>query len=261
MKIQLLSDLHIEHAPYEFQDGGADVIVCAGDIGVGRNGLKWIEENLPVNDKPVLYVLGNHEYYDHYLDTLADELKLENNHPNIHIMDRDIFIHKGVRFLGCTLWTDCAVNGVSPVEAAAYIERGLADYYTIRKIVPIKDANLFEMQIINAQDTIGVHDAHLRWLQYELDHVSYDGANRTVIVTHHAPSPRSIHMKYMGSNINAGFASDLEEFIKANEINLWMHGHMHDPFHYEVHGCQVVCNPRGYPTEDNGFHDIKIIEV
>jgi predicted phosphodiesterase len=31
---------------------------------------------------------------------------------------------------------------------------------------------------------------------------------------------------------------------------LWIHGHTHDPFDYEINGTRVICNPRGYPGEN-----------
>ena len=254
MKIQLLSDVHIEHADYQFQDGGADVIICAGDIGVGISGLKWIETRLPT-DRPILYVTGNHEYYRYNLHTLTAELKASVMSPHIHIMDKDVFIHNGVRFLGCTLWTDCLLDGTQEVSKT-FIERCLADYYLIQKYTE-ED----EVAIISAADTIEMHHDHLNFLSHELLTKSGADYDATVVLTHHAPSPKSIHSKYEGSHINAGFASNLNWLLETGAVQLWVHGHMHDPFDYKVGDCRVVCNPRGYPTEDNGFDDRKILEV
>jgi predicted phosphodiesterase len=63
VKIQTLSDLHIEFQPFQLIETDADVIVLAGDIHVGEKGVKWAIANIP--NKPVIYVLGNHEYYGH----------------------------------------------------------------------------------------------------------------------------------------------------------------------------------------------------
>ena len=59
LRIHLLSDLHLEFAPFVPQVSSADVVVLAGDIGVGSQGMQWAKE---VFDIPVLYVAGNHEY-------------------------------------------------------------------------------------------------------------------------------------------------------------------------------------------------------
>ena len=63
MKIQYLSDLHIETCPFEYEDCDVDVVILAGDIHVGRRGVEWALET--IKDRPVIYVLGNHEYYKH----------------------------------------------------------------------------------------------------------------------------------------------------------------------------------------------------
>lgn len=63
MKIQLLNDLHIEFSGFDIPATDVDVIVLAGDIGVGFNGLEWIEQQCV--EKPVIYVPGNHEFYRH----------------------------------------------------------------------------------------------------------------------------------------------------------------------------------------------------
>jgi hypothetical protein len=67
-----------------------------------------------------------------------------------------------------------------------------------------------------------------------------------VVITHHAPSPKSIHPRFAGSAINACFVSDVESLMGAQRAALWIHGHTHDSFDYTVSGTRVVCNPRGY---------------
>jgi Icc-related predicted phosphoesterase len=72
--------------------------------------------------------------------------------------------------------------------------------------------------------------------------------NKIVVITHHAPSPSSIHDKYMNDDLmNGNFYTNMDQFILDNpQIQLWIHGHMHDPFDYGIGGTRVVCNPRGY---------------
>ena len=36
-------------------------VVIAGDVNLGIKGLHWIQSR--IKNKPVIYVLGNHEYY------------------------------------------------------------------------------------------------------------------------------------------------------------------------------------------------------
>lgn len=107
MKLHVLSDLHTEFANFCPPKTDADIVVLAGDIGVGSGGLEWAARRFP--KAPVVYVPGNHEFYGHDID-LTDELK-SSAPGNIHILNNDSLELDGVRFLGCTLWTDFRLNG------------------------------------------------------------------------------------------------------------------------------------------------------
>ena len=90
----------------------------------------------------------------------------------------------------------------------------------------------------------------------------FDG--KTVVITHHAPSAASIAPRFGddSTHINASFVSRLDELI-APPVRLWVHGHTHASFDYELSGARVVCNPRGYvPMEINpGFDPGLVVEV
>jgi hypothetical protein len=49
---------------------GADVVVLAGDVHVKNRGLQWIfDQKFEI---PVLYILGNHEFYREKFPGLID---------------------------------------------------------------------------------------------------------------------------------------------------------------------------------------------
>ena len=52
MKIQYFSDLHLEFGTFQSPATDADVIIAAGDIGVGLQGVEWLQRY----DRPVVYV-------------------------------------------------------------------------------------------------------------------------------------------------------------------------------------------------------------
>jgi calcineurin-like phosphoesterase family protein len=81
-------------------------------------------------------------------------------------------------------------------------------------------------------------------LRQDLKPVPFDG--KTVVVTHHAPSSQSVHPRYANDLLTPAFASNLENLMDGDRAALWIHGHMHDPFDYEIYGTRVVCSPRGY---------------
>ncbi|MEW8692247.1 MAG: hypothetical protein AB2535_14320 [Candidatus Thiodiazotropha endolucinida] len=91
-----------------------------------------------------------------------------------------------------------------------------------------------------------MHEASRDWLAIMLAE-PFDG--RTVVVTHHAPSSQSVHPRYARDLLTPAFASNMENLMDSNRAALWIHGHTHDSFDYEIYETRVVCNPRGYSPE------------
>ena len=87
----------------------------------------------------------------------------------------------------------------------------------------------------------------------------------TVVITHHAPSARSIHPRFHGSMLNASFVSNADHLAGGDRVQLWVHGHTHDSFDYHLNGTRVVCNPRGYSKggviENSHFDPHFIVEL
>jgi predicted phosphodiesterase len=236
VKIQVLSDLHIEFGKFVVPHTDADLVVFAGDIGVGTKGLEWIVEQ--AIEVPLIYVLGNHEYYHHDLD-LVREIKKQAE-GKVHVLDRDTLVIDGVRFLGCTLWTDFSLFGETEKWfSVQHAKRNMSDFEVItnngRRFTP--------------NESITIHCAHRNWLEEELA-LPFEGS--TVVVTHHFPSPRSIHQRFAKDMLTPAFGSDLEAMLDGDKVQLWIHGHTHDAFDYEVNGTRVLCNPRGYVGYEKG---------
>ncbi|MYB89436.1 MAG: hypothetical protein F4X93_05705 [Proteobacteria bacterium] len=230
MKVHVLNDLHIEFEDFKPPATSADVVVLAGDIGVGLQGLYWAQERFP--DRPVIYVPGNHEYYRYNTD-LIDELRAKAL-QNLHVLNDEQVIIDGVRFLGSTLWTDFALFGpASKASAMLEAQYCMTDFAVIGH----------EGRCFTPGDALRMHTASRAWLASMLAQ-PFNG--KTVVVTHHAPSSRSIAQRYEGSLLSPSFASNLESLMGEERAALWIHGHVHDSFDYAVEGTRVVCNPRGY---------------
>lgn len=233
MNLHILNDLHIEFEDFEPPATDADVVVLAGDIGVGMEGLRWAEDRFP--DKPVIYVPGNHEFYHHDL-ALIEGLKAQAP-DHIHVLNDDQIIIDGVRFLGSILWTDFALFGEGERFFAMQTARQrMTDFSIIqnhgRRFTP--------------EDAIRLHTASRDWLTAMLAE-PFDC--KTVVVTHHAPSSQSVHPRYARDLLTPAFASNLENLMDGDQPALWVHGHMHESYDYEVYGTRVVCNPRGYAPD------------
>ena len=246
MKIHVLSDLHIEFADFKLPETDADVIVLAGDIGVGLGGLYWIHAQR--RDKPIIYVPGNHEYYTH--DINLTSIIREMAADNVHVLNNDQVIIDGVRFLGATLWTDFALLGESDKYFAVHNAKdNMSDFYLIQ------DGE----KAFTPLSSIALHNESREWLDIMM--AEKEGFEKTVVVTHHCTSEQSCHPRFAGSILNPAFASNLEWMMGDDRADLWIHGHTHDAYDYNVLGTRVVCNPRGYPREPSEFEADKVVEV
>ena len=247
MKLHILNDLHIEFEDFAPPATDADVVILAGDIGVGMAGLSWAKIRFP--DRPVIYVPGNHEFYHHDI-ALIDELKAQAP-DHIHILNDDQVIIDGVRFLGSILWTDFGLFGeADKFFAMQQARQQVTDFSIIqnhgRRFTP--------------EDAIQLHSASRDWLTAMLAE-PFDG--KTVVVTHHAPSSQSVHPRYARDLLTPAFASNLENLVEGDRVALWIHGHMHESFDYDIYGTRVVCNPRGYAPKalNEDFDQRYIIEI
>lgn len=247
MKIQIASDLHLDLLQEQFpgyravEHADADVLVIAGDIHHGEAAIDAFAD-WPV---PVIYVNGNHEaYHEHYPDLIA-RLRTAAARTGVHYLEGDACVIGGVRFLGCCLWTDYRFSELGQEAAMAEAEKILYDHRLIRT-----DEGLF-----STADALRMHEASRAWLEARLDE-AFDGP--TVVVTHHSPHPNSVHPRFAGSPLNAAFVSDLSPLM--GKAKLWIHGHVHDSFDYDLAGTRVVANPRGYALNRRAVTEVGMIE-
>jgi len=244
MKLQILSDLHIELAPYEFQRTDADVVILAGDIHLGQSGFKWALEN--ITDQKVIYVLGNHEFYREATPQLIGKLKQLSKGTHIYVLENNAVTIQGVRFLGSTLWSDFQLLGDIDV-AIATAQLNSTDFQQIRMSPQYRK--------IKPSDTVVWHNKTRRWIAQEIESRKDD---KIVIVSHHAPSIRSIPEKDKSNSLSAAFASNMDDFIKWTDAELWIHGHIHESFDYMIGKTRVVCNPLGNVDELNDRFNPKL---
>lgn len=260
MKIQPKSDMHHEfvrryepgiHEAYKadksiynprFINPEAQVLVLAGDIINASSDehlaeLKAWTTSLPI---PVIYVPGNHDYWDTTPDfnlgiegvnkKIVDTFK----DTNVHFLNNDYVVIGDTVFVGGTLWTDLK----DPLAQAAH--PGWIDFWKI------KGFTLDQWQRL--------HNECLNKIEQVLKLEQFREMKR-VVVTHHLPSNRSSPERFRGSLDNAFFLSNQENLILDLEPNLWIHGHTHDSFDYEIDGTRIVCNPYGYfPSQVNPFY-------
>lgn len=232
--LNILSDLHLSQQGLPQPAIRADITILAGDIARPAAAMAWAQ----AIDTPVLYVAGNHEFYGGAIQDTMAQLKQLCVGTQIQVLDNDELVLNGIRFLGTTLWTDFNLYGPGPIRENAITEAlaFIRDFQRIRSdSSPNGCLTPQEMEALFAQQR--------NWLAQKLDE-PFNGP--TVVITHHAPSTQSIHPRFEGSLINTCFVSNSEHLMGADRVALWIHGHTHDSFDYDVRGTRVLCNPRGY---------------
>jgi len=269
MRLQLLSDLHLEynHDFVATPAPGADLLVLAGDIGSCRGDSP---ADLTSHDfalrrfsprhgwpTPVVYLPGNHEYDRVDFDEVHARLRALCQELDIQWLERETLVIDGVRFVGTTLWADFDALA-TPRDSMKQVldKRGkayrAADFY-LAKAATQRNGQPFMAEQMRAQSL-----ACQEWLGAALSE-PFDGT--TVAVTHFAPTLASADPRYGVTPGTAGFCNSLDELLP--RADLWLHGHLHCAFDYVKDGCRVVANPLGY--EDKGeqvdFQPHCLIEV
>lgn len=246
MKVQVASDLHLDHKENRnvFKIAkDADLLVIAGDIGHAREThvdfIKWCARQVET-----IFVKGNHDpIFSSVEDTDAfwNGQKIEN----FHYLNNKTIPIKGIHFIGTTLWSDLYADPVNNLT----VLRGMIDYQYIKKQGKDELVDIAYMQRL--------YEESLYFIKQEM---SKDYA-RKVLITHHLPSYSSIAPRYINSQLNSAFASNLDNLLLyADNLELCIHGHTHDYLDYLLADkLRIVCNPMGYPGEHKNFVEDKII--
>jgi 3',5'-cyclic AMP phosphodiesterase CpdA len=254
VKIRVLSDLHLENdEPELVPHAHADLIVLAGDIHNHAAGPRWAAQTFD-GAVPVVYVPGNHEYYDGEFGALERALDdAAGQVDNVHVLNNATLVDpQGEwRVLGTTLWTDFALYGPQPdaiAESVAAAQRVMLDFRGLIQMNWPHDTH-DATRDFTPDDSLALHRQARAWLEAEL---AKPFGGKTIVVTHHAPHRLSLATRYATDPVSAGFVSHLPELVRA-PVALWIHGHTHTPFDYTVSGTRVVCNPRGYLDRRTGL--------
>jgi len=251
MRLQVASDLHLEFGgPTPIDDTDADAIVLAGDTSNGADGVTWAARRWP--DKPVLFVIGNHEPLGSTIDETLAACREAAAGTSVHVLERDRVEINGVRILGASLWTDFLLFGDPwATLCRESARRCMVDHREIGRSSHGK--------CLQPADTAALHQQTVWWLEAELFAA---GDRPTVIVTHHAPSTRSLARGWECDLLSAAFASDaaasiLQRFSPA----LWVHGHTHHAVDYQLANTRFLSNPLGYPGELAHWEPACVVEV
>lgn len=224
--VQIISDLHSEFnvGPTQFAQylRQSDIIVLAGDIVSDAEKLEPYLTTCLQFCKSIVFVCGNHEYYRKSTD--QDYERVCSAIPGVYFLQKQRMQIDGIWFCGATLWSN----------ATEKAKRAINDPISFEKY-------------------IALHQDHLQWLEENIE-------SNDIVVTHHLPSFQLVHLDYVDSPINSAFATDLDNLILEKKPQLWICGHTHKPMQAQIGDTVLVCNPVGYPGENQNF-DILIADI
>ena len=243
-KVQIMSDLHLEmhrDKGNEFVEKlpvKAPILVLAGDVTMGcyYSNFRNIFSVLAKKFERILYVPGNHEYYNSdHIEVTENLVLLQKEFPTVSVIDKNSVVIDGQRFIGGTMW-------FAQRKEDEPFKHYMNDFYSITDFEP------------------WVYEENAKLTTYLYDNLKPDD----IVVTHHLPAPESIGPQFKGSPLNGFFLHDCKKFIQTVQPRLWIHGHTHVRCDYQIGKTRVVANPHGYPSEGESlmrFDEEFIVEV
>ncbi|MBF7143282.1 MULTISPECIES: metallophosphoesterase family protein [Pseudomonas] len=245
MKLYVVSDLHNEFSLFEVPSAVndlADLTVLAGDIDKKSRGVSWANG---VFQKPVVYVGGNHEYYQGHIDRTLIKMR-EAAAQHVHVLENQALVIGDVRVVGATAWTDFSLT--HDTSAASKVAREeMNDYRVIRA-----GSNFRRLR----PDDVATRNRESKdWLARELEKPF---AGKTIVVTHHCPLALAMGQGHQG-HLSAAYSNDWPDLVAL--AHLWIFGHTHQSVDMTYMGCRLFSNPRGYPSEVTGFDPHCVIEI
>ncbi|MEP7056452.1 MAG: metallophosphoesterase [Caldimonas sp.] len=242
MRIQLLSDLHLETEVYQPRPApGAELLVLAGDIDSSWEAFERFR-NWP---QPILFVAGNHEFDERELNDAWPALRARCEALSITLLERESVVRcaadgKRVRFVGTTRWSDFDLFG-----AARRAKAMRAASYFMQLMGATRDGAPYDAAAVRA-DALECR----AWLEAELS-LPQGAWDATVVVTHFAPSAASADPRYGLQNGTASFCNADDDLLP--RADLWLHGHLHCVHDYRIEhpggSTRVVCNSRGHAAK------------
>jgi Icc-related predicted phosphoesterase len=250
MKLWIMSDLHLESVPHPDQfdpvPPECDVLVCAGDVFGGHVEAGFKTLRRLAKQKPVITVLGNHEYWNGTFERIrASTVDLAHKYT-ITLLDGGSTTLGDVNFVGVTLWTDFKLG--SPLGAT---------HKTGERISTTRRGKAAE---ITVGDECAFHATDLNILTRKIKDTP--PGRKLVVVTHHAPLPECLRPPGRAHPMAGISASDLSHLTDSGDVKLWVHGHLHHTVDLvRDGGTRVVCNPAGRRFENPKFDEGLVIDV
>ncbi len=257
VRCHYLSDLHLEAQSFDLALPTGDVLIIAGDLcharclDPARSDRYSVEQRERVQRfldravasfRHVVLIAGNHEHYDGVFEHTTGLLR--RHLPVVTVLDNEAVEIGGVRFFGSTLWTDFDGRSQAAMDA---VRRRMGEFFFV-KTHQGQDPNTLAK--FRPEDALRAHDTALTALLQVARRGDY---KPTVVITHHAPSRQGLNPRFVGSGLDAAYASDLDHAIGSFvSAAVWVHGHTHVARTYRIGGTVVRSNALGFAAKGHG---------
>lgn len=246
-QIQYVSDLHLEEQEPAFLpehvDQNTSIVVFAGDISDSPQQVLEYFKSFP-SDIQIVYVLGNHEFFNHDWNTCSLEYKnVLQECKNVHLLDNESKTINGILFFGTTLWSDFFNGTKGPIS---------------QDFMPEYSSVWNGERMLVWTDVLKKFKENLDWLKKQIVENSHAP---TVVVTHHAPSLKSNSLRFSKSSISGAFCNNLDSWVQKQKINAWIHGHTHNSSDYNLGQARILANPKGFFEENPKFNAYRVLKL
>lgn len=249
LKIRVISDAHLEYQRYLVPElwgsEGEDVVVLAGDTNINTLGLDWALKVFPY--RQIVYILGNHEYYEQEFDTFAAKCRALTEGTRLHVLQDNFVDIGGARFMGSTLWTNYRRFGE--------LQREVMNEWANVNFTDIHFTNK-DPKFLTTEHASKAFETSVAWLDREIARSPLP----VVVVTHHAPTRATENPEMKGYPDKLTHYNDLNHLIRA-PVKLWIHGHTHYSCDALVNNIPVVSNQKGFPQDMATFDWRKCYEI
>ena len=293
MKIDYISDVHIDFWCREIntqnpkfkkqlkflidtilpnKEKSGKVLIIAGDLGhYYKQDTEFLLE-IKQYYEHIFLVPGNHDMYlvsdsikkTYMFDSWNRVLEMKSfcrDNKGFHYLDGNKVVVDGISFAGCGMAWDGSYGKV------VYPDCDMGELLGHWENV-MNDANLMFM---NGKDVINVPTAYGgRYTKPSFDPIEFfssqkkkiekiDGAD--VVVSHYGPKvPDDISETYKSDLTTSFYYFNGDDDIDRIKPKKWIYGHTHRKVNEVYKGCNMLCNPLGYPGE-NTYTVIKSFEI
>lgn len=243
MKIHIISDLHLEFGNFpDINEWGGEVLCMCGDI-VQISPLNPAHAeflgNLFKKYQKVFWVWGNHEWYRSFKHPSAQSRIEATFHTfgfhHLKILDNAFEDMGGFRFIGSTLWTSFEGQDLEATQKNKQAaQECMADFSHIM----LPDESPW------TPDRCAMEHA----LSRQFIETALNTHLPCVVLTHHLPTYDLVPLRFLASELNPAFATNLEHLMGKNPL-IWACGHVHNQKTVVINRTRCIVHAYGYPGE------------